>query len=89
VDVANLERERAALIVADRHIAEGEARIAAQERVLARMTARGQSTGNAERFMAALRDALTNWHLHRTLILDAIERESRRQNIVTLAVREH
>jgi len=63
--------ELAHLRLADRHIAEGELRIAAQVALVERM--RGYaSLGAAEDYLALLRATMVEWQRHRVLILAAL-----------------
>lgn len=57
------------LVLADRHIAEGEARIIRQADLVERLGASGASTEAAEDFLDLLRHTLIGWRAHRELIV--------------------
>ena len=61
------EMELAHLRLADRHIAEGEQRIAAQAALVERI--QGPSLGRAEELLRLLRETQVEWERHRGLIL--------------------
>ena len=63
------------LAKAERHIAEGERRVAAQRAVIARLIGEGRDTALAEEFLGSLEQALEQWHIHRRLILESLARE--------------
>lgn len=66
------QMELAHLRLADRHIAEGEARIAAQDMLVERMRAALLPLGPAEDYLALLRDTMAGWQRHRSMILAAL-----------------
>jgi hypothetical protein len=66
--------EREQLALADRHIAEGEARLARQRRLVEQMAEQGQDTAEAKRMLRDFEAVLEQFHVHRRLILDAIAR---------------
>jgi mannose-6-phosphate isomerase-like protein (cupin superfamily) len=66
------QMELAHLRLADRHIAEGELRIAAQDMLVERMRVSLQPLGPAEEYLALLRTTMTEWQHHRTMIVAAL-----------------
>jgi hypothetical protein len=70
----NREMELAHLGLADRHIAKGEMRVAAQAALIERLRARHSPVGPAEDLLELLRDTLLLWNDHRSLIVAALER---------------
>lgn len=66
----NREMEMAHLRLADRHIAEGERRIAAQTALIARVN--GPSLISAEELLRLLCETQIEWERHRGLILAAL-----------------
>ncbi|MBJ6125636.1 hypothetical protein [Microvirga splendida] len=60
---------------AERHIVEGERRVAAQKTLIARLTEEGRDTALAEEFLQSLEQTLEQWHIHRRLILESLARE--------------
>lgn len=72
--MVDLHQEREHLILADRHLAEGEQRITEQFALIQRMTRQGYDTAVAEDLLRLLEQTLTVWQEHRRLILDAIAR---------------
>jgi hypothetical protein len=74
----SLADERQHLAKADRNIAAGEKRIARQVELIEEMRATGQGVVEAEKLLAALRQCLETWRVHRDEILRTIIRlESR------------
>ena len=73
----DLGRERADLILADRHLAAGEQRIAEQRALIRRMTEHGFNTATARDLLRLLEETMVLWQDHRQLILDAIARYER------------
>ncbi|MGV7031547.1 hypothetical protein [Methylobacterium symbioticum] len=69
-----LQREQADLVLAGRHIAEGEARIARQVLLIAQMDRQGLDTRLARDLLETLEAVLIQWRAHRRLILEAIAR---------------
>lgn len=67
-----LARERAVLRKADHDIAEGERRIAAQERILRHLRESGGDAREAEHLLRLLETTLSQWREHRILIVDRI-----------------
>ena len=63
-----LTSEREQLVKAIRDIEEGEQRVRRQALLSANLAAKGLSTGEAERLLRALADALEEWIVHRGLI---------------------
>ena len=63
------EMETRHLMLADRHIADGELRVAAQRDLLVRIDAQGGDTAAAEKFLALLEATLVGWSSHRSLIV--------------------
>ncbi|WP_262031282.1 hypothetical protein [Microvirga sp. Mcv34] len=63
------------LAKAERHIAEGESRLAAQKALIERMAGEGRDTALAEELLRSLEQALEQWHVHRRLILETLARE--------------
>jgi hypothetical protein len=66
------QMELAHLRLADRHIAEGELRIAAQVALVDRMRAALLPLGPAEDYLALLRATMVEWKLHRGMIVAAL-----------------
>jgi hypothetical protein len=66
------QMELAHLRLADRHIAEGELRIVAQDMLVERMRAALLPLGPAEDYLALLRDTMAGWQRHRSMILAAL-----------------
>lgn len=60
------------LAVADRNIAEGEARIERQLALIARLKTRDADTDTAEIFLDLLRQTLAGWNRERDVILAAL-----------------
>ncbi|WP_262271551.1 hypothetical protein [Microvirga yunnanensis] len=73
----DLQQEREDLIAADRHLAAGEQRIAAQLALIQRMTRDGYDTTLARDLLRVLDETMATWQEHRRLILDAIARHER------------
>ena len=69
-----LQREREDLILADRHLAAGEQRIAEQIALIQWMTKRGYETAVARDLLRLLDETMVTWQEHRQLILEAIAR---------------
>jgi len=67
-------KEREDLTRAERHIAEGEVRLAEQRRLIEQMAEDGRSTAEAERLAQNLEETLEQFHIHRHLTLDEIAR---------------
>ena len=67
------QMELAHLHLADRHIAEGEERIAAQLVLVEKLRASQLAVGPAEDLLKLLRDTQAAWNHHRNLILAALE----------------
>jgi len=70
----DLDQEHAHLALADRHLAEGERRVADQSALIRRMSGQGHDTAMAREFLKVLEQTLEQWRIHRQLILDAIAR---------------
>ena len=68
----NLRKEKADLIKADQHIADGEGRITAQGARIKRLRADGHDTAQSEKLLATFREILAEWYAHRELILRRI-----------------
>lgn len=68
------QQEREHLALADRHIAEGDARISKQRRLVEQMAEKGQDTVEAERMLRNFEAVMEQFHVHRQLILDALAR---------------
>ena len=60
------------LALADRHIAEGEARIAEMEALMARALAAGEDATASQQTLAAMREAMVQFEAHRTAIVQTI-----------------
>ena len=73
----DIQREREDLIVADRHLAAGEQRIAEQIALIQRLTEHGFNTATARDLLRLLEETMVTWREHRQLILDAIARHQR------------
>lgn len=69
-----LDRERRDLALADRHVAEGERRIARQFSLLRQMSGTGFDTALARDLLRLLEQTLATWQEHRRLILATISR---------------
>jgi len=67
------QMELAHLRLANRHVAEGELRIAAQVALLERMRGGNQPLGPAEDLLKLLRTTMVEWHHHRSLIVAALK----------------
>ncbi|MER2265695.1 hypothetical protein [Methylobacterium oxalidis] len=72
--MADLQQEREQLALTERHIAEGEARVAAQKLLVARVSALGQRTAAATDMLRSLEDDLQRMRGHRQAVLEAIDR---------------
>ena len=72
--MADRQQEREHLILADRHLAAGNRRIAEQIILIRTMTEQGQDTTEARKLLRNFEDTLEIWHAHRELILDALAR---------------
>lgn len=70
--MADLEMERRHLLQADRHVAEGSARIARQELLIEGMESRGQDTGAGFRVLHLMRETLALITAHREIIIAAL-----------------
>jgi len=73
----DLEQECAHLTLADRHIAEGEKRVADQTCLIERLTGQGRDTVAARDLLRMLEETLVCWREHRQLIREAIARRYR------------
>lgn len=62
------------LAVADRNIAQGEARIEQQLALIGRLKERGANTDTADDFLALLRQTLAGWNRERDMIVVELER---------------
>lgn len=71
-----LHKERDDLVLADRHICEGEERVAQQVARIAQMSEQGQDTTRAKDLLKTLEAALVQWHVHRQIILETIARHT-------------
>ena len=67
--------EAEALVVANRHLREGEERIRCLTEVRNRQAQASQDTAEVDRLLALLRDTLATWYQHRANILRALARE--------------
>jgi hypothetical protein len=67
------QMELAHLRRADRHIAEGERRIAAQAELVKRMRKELQPLGPAEELLRLLRETMVEWQRHRAMIVAALK----------------
>ena len=72
----DLEQERAHLALADRHIAEGERRVADQTHRVEHLAEQGYDTARARDLLRLLEATLVNWRGHRELILETIARHA-------------
>ncbi|MDR7037786.1 hypothetical protein J2X36_004512 [Methylobacterium sp. BE186] len=70
--MSELEEKRVYLAQADRHIAEGETRIADQVALIARLKKDGHDLNLARDFLHVLVGTLAQWNVHRQLILNRI-----------------
>jgi hypothetical protein len=61
------------LILADRHIAEGEMHLVRQEVLFTDLEARGQPTETAQELLGHFRDSLAEHRIHRAAIAAALE----------------
>ena len=68
-------KEREDLAQADQHIAEGEARLAEQRRLIGQMTENGQDSAEAEKLARNFEETLEQFYVHRQLILNEIVRQ--------------
>ena len=66
-------REAEHLVMADRHIAEGEQRVSNQALLVERLCARGYDTVQADNLLRIFEMTLTEWRAHRVLIVQRIE----------------
>lgn len=71
-DAAELNSERDVLQRADRHLSEGEQRIARQTKLASRLREGGHDTIEAERLVAVFQETLREWREHRALIVQRI-----------------
>ncbi|EIM26755.1 hypothetical protein [Microvirga lotononidis] len=62
------------LALANRHIAEGEERLAKQRHLVEQMAEKGQGTAEAKRMLRDFEAVLEQFYIHRQLILDALAR---------------
>jgi hypothetical protein len=74
ITMSDIQQEREHLAQADRHIAEGETRVAEQIALIERMAKQGQDITLAEEFLRNLEQSLEQFRNHRQLILDALAR---------------
>jgi hypothetical protein len=72
IKMLDLDAERADLGKADRHIAEGEKRLAGREREVQLLRRLGLSTLKAERSLDLFRETLQAWQQHRMIIEQTI-----------------
>jgi hypothetical protein len=72
-----LERERAALVCADRDIASGRDRVERQRELVMSGRLNRPDMAEAERLLATMEAALAEWERHRVLIVDRIAYLSR------------
>ncbi|KLK90490.1 hypothetical protein AA309_25430 [Microvirga vignae] len=75
--MTDLQQERDDLIQADRHLAQGERRIADQIALIQWMTMKGYNTAVATDLLRLLEQTLALWQEHRQLILETIARHER------------
>jgi hypothetical protein len=68
--------EREHLSQAERHLSEGEERIAKQMLLIDRMRQDGHDVSEAERLLLTLRETLVAWQGHREEILRELERHN-------------
>lgn len=61
------------LAIADRIIAEGEARVERQLALIERLDARGADTSKAKAFLSLLRETLAGWDRQRDQIVAALD----------------
>lgn len=64
------------LALADRNIAEGEARVDQQVELIGRLKLRGANTDTAEEFLILLRQTLAGWNRERDMIVLELGRSS-------------
>lgn len=62
------------LILADRHIAEGEARIERQVALVGRLKVKGTNTDTAEELLNLLRQTLVAWQSQRAMVVAELAR---------------
>ena len=74
-----MTQEERHLALADRHIAETEARIERQRALLAGRRTAGAYTAEAEELLVVLEESLTLARQHRLLIVREIDRQARLQ----------
>ena len=70
--MTELEHERAELVRADRHVAEGEARITRQRQIIVGLDEASQLSLDARRLLDTLENTLSTWQSHRELIMARI-----------------
>jgi hypothetical protein len=71
--IIDIAREIAQLVVADRHIAEGEARLARQREMIEELRRDGHDTDRAEALLAAFARSLETWRTHRNAIAGSVK----------------
>jgi hypothetical protein len=73
--MADLAMEKGHLAQADRHVIEGERRIAQQTELVEHIRQKGAyGAAEAERLLQTLRETLETWRSHRENIVEAIAR---------------
>ncbi|EIM31211.1 hypothetical protein MicloDRAFT_00002010 [Microvirga lotononidis] len=74
IAMVDKQKELEDLAKADQDIADGERRVADQIILIEQMIRQGRDTALAEEFLRSLEQTLEQWHVHRRLILDALDR---------------
>ena len=75
--MTHLQQEREGLVRADRHLAEGERRIAEQTALIQQMTKQGYDTAVARDLLRLMEETMTIWRGHREIIVDTLARYER------------
>jgi hypothetical protein len=77
-----LQMECEHLIMADRHLADGEKRVANQIDLIAWMIQKDHDITEAQKLLRNFEETLEQWHVHRQLILAEIARQEALQTAV-------
>jgi hypothetical protein len=72
--VSNLDADEDLLALANRHVAEGEQRVANQQMLIAKLVAGGHDTTLASELLQAMLESLTIMRQDQQLILDKLGR---------------
>ncbi|WP_262270034.1 hypothetical protein [Microvirga yunnanensis] len=70
----DLQHQQEYLILADRHLAEGEERVAGLTAYIDRLARQGADTTSAENLLTVVEQTLVQWEGDRSITLDAIAR---------------